>query len=100
MNNSSLNFDNAYVYLLIELKPESSKINKNELDKFLIDIWLAIPESPTSYQYKKLLETFQSNQSYTQAEIEEKISNLIQGKSISITLDKRIVEQSSYSRYS
>ena len=77
MNKSSLNFDNAYVYLLIQLKPESSKINKNELDKFLIDTWLAIPESPTSYQYKKLLETFQSNQSYTQAEIEEKISSLI-----------------------
>lgn len=77
MNNSSLNFDDSFVYLLIELKPESSKINRNESEKFLIDAWLAIPESHTSYQHKQLLETFKSNRSYAQVEIEEKFFSLI-----------------------
>lgn len=92
MNNSYFNFENAYVYLLIELKPESSKVNKNESEKFLTDTWLAIPEFspiyenknlretckyPKSYQYKNLRKTFESNRTYTQAEIEENFSNLI-----------------------
>ena len=77
VKNSSLDLDNSFVYLLIKLNPESSKINKNESEKFLLDGWLAIPESPTSYQHKQLLETFKSNRSYTQAEIEQNFSNLI-----------------------
>ena len=77
MNDSSLDIDNSFVYLLIKLNPESSKINKNEPEKFWLDTWLAIAESPTSYQHKQLLETFKSNRSYTQAEIEENFSNLI-----------------------
>ena len=77
MKNSSLDIDDSFVYLLIELKPENPKINRNESEKFLIDAWLAIPESPTSYQHKQLLETFKSNRSYTQVEIEEKFFSLI-----------------------
>lgn len=77
MRNSSLDFNNSFVYLLIELKPKSSKIDKNESEEFSLNAWLSIPESPTSYQYKQLLETFKSNQSYTQVQIEENFSNLI-----------------------
>jgi hypothetical protein len=76
VNNSSLDFDNGFVYLLIELKPESSTIDKSE--KFSIATWLAIPESTTSYEYKNLRETFELERTYTQAEIEEKFSNLIE----------------------
>jgi vacuolar-type H+-ATPase subunit D/Vma8 len=60
---------------LIELKPESSTIDKSE--KFSIATWLAIPESPTSYEYKNLRETFELERTYTKAEIEEKFFNLI-----------------------
>ena len=77
---------------MIELKQKSSKLDKNESEKFLIDIWLAIPEfpknhegkknretfkAPQKYQHHPLRETFEYNRSYTQAEIEEKFSNLI-----------------------
>ena len=75
MNKSSLNFDNSFVYLLIELKPEGSTIDKSE--KFSIATWLAIPESPTSYEHKNLRETFELERTYTKAEIEEKFFNLI-----------------------
>ncbi len=62
---------------MIELKQEGSKLEKNECEKFLIDTWLAIPEASTSYKHKNLQETFESNGTYTQIEIEENFSNLI-----------------------
>lgn len=34
--------DNNYVYLVIDLKLESIKIQKNDVDKFLVNIWLVI----------------------------------------------------------
>ena len=77
MKNISLDLDNSFVYLLIKLNPESSKINKNESEKFFLDVWLAIPESSINYQHKQLLKTFKLNRSYTQAEIEENFSSLI-----------------------
>ena len=75
VNKSNLDFDNSFVYLLIELKPESPTTDKSE--KFAIASWLAIPESPTSYEHKNLRETFELERSYTQAEIEENFSSLI-----------------------
>ena len=77
---NSLDIDNSFVYLLIKLNPESSKINKNESEKFLLDVWLAIPEFPTSYQHENLRETFEFEQTYTKVEIEEKFFNLIGGR--------------------
>ena len=62
---------------MIELETESLKTNKNESEKFSINTWLAIPESPQHYQHINLLKTFEPNRSYRQAEIEENFSKLI-----------------------
>jgi hypothetical protein len=70
--------DNNCVCLAIDLKLESTKIQKNEPDKFWINTWLAIPKSSESFSYKKLLNTFRPNQTYSQAEVEENIMKLIE----------------------
>ena len=69
--------DNNYVYLAIDLKLESTKIQKNDADKFLVNTWLAIPQSSQSFYHKNLLNTFEYNRTYSQAEVEEKIMKLI-----------------------
>ena len=70
--------DYNYVYLAIDLKLESTKIQKNDADKFWVNTWLTIPESSESFFHKKLPNTFQADRTYSQAEVEENIMKLIE----------------------
>lgn len=78
LNKNGLNIDENFVYLLIELKLETSKVNLHDPDKFQIKTWLAFPEYTKIYKHKQLLETFRIDRTYTQVEIEEKLSSLIE----------------------
>ncbi|NER06022.1 MAG: hypothetical protein F6K17_27250, partial [Okeania sp. SIO3C4] len=69
--------DNNYVYLAIDLKLESAKIQKNDPDKYWVKTWLAIPESFQKFSFENLLNTFKPDKTYSQADIEENISELI-----------------------
>ena len=70
-------YDNNYIYLAIDLKLESTKIQKNDADKFWVNTWLAIPESSKIFLHKKLSKTFKTNRTYSQAEIEDNLQELI-----------------------
>ena len=70
--------DNNYIYLAIDLKLESTKIQKNDADKFRVNTWLAIPESSEQFQPIKLPKTFQADRTYSQAEVEENIMKLME----------------------
>ncbi|MDJ0583162.1 hypothetical protein [Crocosphaera sp.] len=78
LNNNRLNFDESFVYLLIDLKLETSKVNLHDPDKFQIKTWLAFPESNKNFKHEELLETFKIDRNYTQVEIEEKLYSLIE----------------------
>jgi hypothetical protein len=69
--------DNNYIYLAIDLKLESTKIQKNDADKFRVNTWLAIPKSSEQFRPIKLPKTFQADRTYSQAEVEENIMKLI-----------------------
>ncbi|MDJ0730369.1 MAG: hypothetical protein QNJ33_10305 [Crocosphaera sp.] len=84
MNKNPENFDNSFVYLLIKLEKNSSKIDRNESEKFTVNGWLVIPkinlkncQSEDDYFREPLSKTYASNRGYTKVEIEDKISELI-----------------------
>ena len=70
--------DNNYIYLAIDLKLESTKMQKNDADKFRVNTWLAIPKSSESFFPIKLPKTFQADRTYSQAEVEENIMKLME----------------------
>ncbi|HAC65818.1 MAG TPA: hypothetical protein DCF68_20375 [Cyanothece sp. UBA12306] len=74
------------------MKLKSSKNDKDEAEKFLTDVWLAIPkfsnndqpqesssnfEVVTEYHLENLLKTFQATKAYTEIEVKENFFNLI-----------------------
>ncbi|NEO54121.1 MAG: CHAT domain-containing protein [Okeania sp. SIO3B5] len=69
--------DNNYVYLAIDLKLESAKIQKNDPDKYWVKTWLAIPESFQKFSFENLSNTFKTDKTYSQVDIEENIPELI-----------------------